>query len=115
MLDRFTELGLIDDAAYATMFAESRRQRDGWSRRAIAAKLSERGVPRDVAEQAIEAIDADDEFDTALSLGRRRWDRSSGLDPLVRRRRLAGVLARRGYSHGTVSRVLQQLGDDRDH
>ena len=114
MLDRFTELGLIDDTAYASMFTESRRQRDGWSRRAIAAKLRERGVPREVAEDALSGIDSDEEFATALSLGRRRWDRTAGLDPAVRQRRLAGMLARRGYSYGTVSRVLTQLGDAHD-
>ncbi len=109
VLDRFTELGLIDDVQYAESFTESRRRRGGWSRRAIAAKLSQRGVPRDVATEALAQVSGDDELQTALDLARRRWSRSPGIDPAVRRRRMAGMLARRGYSASIVSHVLTEL------
>lgn len=114
VLDRFTELGLIDDIEYAVSFTESRRLRQGWSRRAIAAKLRDRGVPRDIAEQALEVVEADDERHTALDLGRRRWERMSGVDVAVRRRRLSGMLARRGYSYGVIAAVLAQIDADAD-
>lgn len=117
VLDRFTELGLIDDVEYAASFTESRRSRQGWSRRAIAAKLREKGVPREIADEALETVGGDDELRTALDLGRRRWERMAGLDREVRRRRLSGMLARRGYSYGVVSAVLAEVdafdgGDD---
>lgn len=109
VLDRFTDVGLIDDTQYAVSFTDSRRRRGGWSRRAIAAKLAQRGVPRDIAEEALSQVNADDELTTALDLARRRWPRTAGLDQHVRRRRMAAMLARRGYSSGTVSTVLQDL------
>lgn len=116
VLDRFTELGLINDVQYAEAFTESRRRRGGWSRRAIAAKLSERGVPRDIADGALEQVNAEDELDTALDLARRRWARGTGLDRQVRRRRMAAMLARRGYSSSVVGTVLAELeqADSRD-
>lgn len=112
VLDRFAELGLIDDVEYAAAFTESRRLRQGWSRRAIAAKLRERGVPREIADEALETVDADDELHTALDLGRRRWVRTEGLDREVRRRRLSGMLARRGYSYSIVAAVMAEVDQD---
>lgn len=109
VLDRFTEVGLIDDAQYAAAFTESRRQRSGWSRRAIAAKLHDRGVPRDVIAEALAAVDGDDELQTARDLAARRWERTRTLAPEVRRRRIAAMLARRGYSGSVVSSVLLDL------
>ncbi len=109
VLDRFTEVGLIDDAQYAAAFTESRRQRSGWSRRAIAAKLRERGVPRDLILEALTDVGGDDEMHTARDLAGRRWERSGTLAPEVRRRRMAAMLARRGYSASVVSTVLAEL------
>ncbi|MFN8126139.1 MAG: regulatory protein RecX [Candidatus Nanopelagicales bacterium] len=107
VLDRFTELGLIDDAEYAAAFTESRRHRGGWSRRAMQAKLRERGVPRDLVTEAMATVDADDERASALALARRRWNTSVPLE--VRRRRLTAMLARRGYSHDIVHSVLRAV------
>lgn len=116
VLDRFSEVGLVDDVQYAATFTESRRHRSGWSRRAITAKLSERGVPRDVIAEAVERMDPDDELHNARALAHTKWPRTEGLDDVVRRRRMAGLLARRGYSGSVVAKVLQELaaGDSGD-
>jgi regulatory protein len=115
VLDRFTELGLINDVQYAESFTESRRLRGGWSRRAIAAKLSQRGVPRDIATDALAQVSGDDELHTALDLARRRWSRGGDIAPAVKRRRLAAMLARRGYSASVVGQVLARVdGGDED-
>ena len=108
VLDRFTDLGLIDDADYAAAFADSRRTRSGWSRRAIAAKLRERGVDRELIDEVLATVGPDDEFASALALGRRKWAQGSVPDD-TRRRRLVAMLARRGYRHEIVSSVLATL------
>ena len=108
VLDRFTDLGLIDDADYAAAFADSRRTRSGWSRRAIAAKLRERGVDRELIDGVLATVGPDDEFASALALGRRKWAQGSVPDD-TRRRRLVAMLARRGYRHEIVSSVLATL------
>lgn len=109
VLDRYTELGLVDDAELATTFAENRRTREGWSRRAIAAKLRDRGVDRDLVDEALAGMTADDEEQSALDLARRRWSRLAGLDAVTRKRRLAGVLARRGYSSDVVLSTITRV------
>lgn len=109
VLDRFTEVGLIDDSQLAATFTESRREREGWSRRAIAAKLRDKGVERDVIDEALGQVSAEDEERTALDLARRRYPRLAGLDADVRRRRLAGLLARRGYSSSVVMATISAV------
>lgn len=115
VLDRFTDVGLIDDRQYAQAFTDSRRRRQGWSRRAIAAKLAERGVAREVVEEALRDVGAEDELQTARQIARGRWERSAGLDRVVRRRRLAALLTRRGYSSGVVGAVLSELDQSADN
>src|SRR6266571_5023075 len=44
VLGRFTEVGLIDDAAFARAWVESRHHGRGLARRALAAELKQRGV-----------------------------------------------------------------------
>lgn len=112
VLDRFTELGLVDDVALAGSFAENRRTRAGWSRRAITARLRDRGVDRDVVESVLAEMTSADEEQSALDLARRRWARLAGLDETTRRRRLAGVLARRGYSSQVVMAVVTQVEEE---
>ena len=108
LLERFTEVGLIDDAAYAESLIRSDAASGGLSRRRIAHRLRERGVPEDVAAQAVAGIDPDEEFRAAVDLAQRRGARLRGLDPATARRRLAGYLARRGYPAQTVRRAVDQ-------
>ena len=61
MLDRFTEVGLIDDAEYARMLVRTRHAERGLSRRAIAVELRRRGIDDELAGDALEQVDADDE------------------------------------------------------
>jgi regulatory protein len=111
VLDRFEELGLIDDVGYAEAFVESRHRVRGQGGRALSAELRRRGVADDVVADAVGALDPDVEFETACRLARSRYDRMSGLAPEVKVRRLAGFLARKGYSGSIVSRAVRETVD----
>lgn len=102
VLERFEDVGLIDDTAFAAAWVTSRQQRKHLSRRALRAELQRKGVDRDTISAAVDGVSPDDEYAAALDLARQRAPRLSGLDPLVRRRRLQGLLARRGFSAGVV-------------
>lgn len=102
LLQRFTDVGLIDDRAYAELVVRSESAGGGLSRRRVAQRLRDKGVAEDVAAEAVDTIDPEDEAAAALDLARRRAKRTVGLDDVTRRRRLMGVLARRGFDHGTV-------------
>jgi len=114
VLDHFEELGLIDDAAYAAAFVESRHEVRGLGSRALAYELRQRGVADETAESALETVDAEREFATACRLARNRARRMQGLPTEVRMRRLAGFLARKGYPGDTVSRAVRLAIDESD-
>ncbi|MER6299555.1 regulatory protein RecX [Kitasatospora sp. NPDC001539] len=107
VLTRLEEVGLIDDAAFAAAWVESRHAVRGLSRRALAQELRTKGVAADLVEQALVQVDHDDEEDAARALVERKLRATRGLDPQVRTRRLVGVLARRGYFEGLAFRVVR--------
>ncbi|MDP4014140.1 MAG: regulatory protein RecX [Candidatus Nanopelagicales bacterium] len=113
ILDRFTEVGLVDDAALAVSLVSSKARNSGWSRRAAAYRLRERGVPEDAIEMAIESVSDEEEKERALNLVRRAWKQLAGVDEQVRRRRITGMLARRGYSQGMATSVILSVGEER--
>jgi regulatory protein len=107
VLTRLEEVGLIDDAAFAAAWVESRHAVRGLSRRALAQELRTKGVAAELVEQAVAQLDHDDEEDAARALVERKLRSTRGLDPQVRTRRLVGMLARRGYSEGLAFRVVR--------
>jgi regulatory protein len=119
VLDRFTDAGLIDDAAFAKAWVESRHHSRGLSRRSLSAELRQRGVDNDDISEAVEIVDPDQEVATARHLVERKLAASRGQPPEVRTRRLASMLARKGYPAGLAFRLireaLEQEGADTEH
>ncbi|MEY2694788.1 MAG: hypothetical protein RLZZ72_44 [Actinomycetota bacterium] len=109
VLDRFTEAQLIDDAAFARAFVNSRIAVSGKSKSVIARELKQKGVSAQDAEQALSSIDAELEDQTAYSVAKKRYQQLSTLEPEVRRRRLMGFLMRRGFSSQLTARILRDL------
>jgi regulatory protein len=113
-LDRLSEAGLVDDAAFAAAYAESRAGR-GADSRVIAAELRERGVAPKLAERAAEAaVPVDERAERCLEVASARLARMEGLAPEVRFRRLAAYLDRRGYPPDLIDSVLAELVPRRD-
>jgi regulatory protein len=107
VLDRFVEVGLIDDAALAAGYAQAQHRERGLARRAVAAKLRQRGLAGE-ADAALAGIDADDERERARELVAKRLRTLSGVPPEVQARRLIGLLARKGYSSGFAYAVVRE-------
>jgi regulatory protein len=108
VLDRFTTLGLIDDASLAEGYALAQHRTRGLSARAVAVKLRQRGIPDDTVTAAVAQIDRRSEEATARALVSRRLRSMSGLDPAVQARRLVATLARKGYPPSVASEAVRQ-------
>jgi regulatory protein len=111
VLDRFGEVGLIDDAAFARAWVSSRQAGRGLARRALTAELRAKGVDPEVAAEAVEAVNDDDERAAARILVERRLRGMSRLDRATASRRLVGMLARKGYSGGLAAAVVREALD----
>ena len=116
VLDRFAEVGLIDDTAYAQLWVESRRRTRGSATALLRQELRSKGVSDDDAALALEGIDDDAERARAVRLVQVKLRSMDRLDPEVRARRLISLLMRRGYRQGTaVSVVTEVLGESPGH
>ena len=116
VLDRFEDVGLIDDTAFAEMLVRSQRASRGLARRALLHKLRRKGVDDDTATAAVEQVSDDDETAAARELVARRLAGTRGLPQDKRLARLAGMLARKGYPAGLAVAVVREAlaSDDAD-
>ena len=108
VLSRFAEVGMIDDALFAQMWVTSRHRGKGLAGRALSQELRRKGVADETAAEAVAAIDRDQELATARELVDRKLRSTRGLATDARVRRLAGMLARKGYPAGLAFRVVRE-------
>ena len=111
VLDRLTEVGLVDDAEYAAMLVRTRHEERHQARFAIAQELRRRGIDKDIAADALDQVDDADERLAALEFARKKMRSMRGLERDVRKRRLIGALSRRGFGAGTVYGVIAEVLD----
>ena len=116
VLDRMTEVGLVDDEAYAQMLVRSQQAGRGLAKRALARELRTKGIEDDLAQRALASIPDADERDRARTLVDKKLRAMHGLGIEVQTRRLAGMLARKGYSSSVIYAVIREaIADAPEH
>ena len=108
VLDRLEDVGLVDDTAFAANLVAREQARKGLAGRALAQQLKSKGIDDETTRAVLEDVDRDAEEEMARDLVDKRMSRLHGLDPQVQARRLAGFLARKGYSGEVGSRVIRE-------
>jgi regulatory protein len=110
LLDRFEEVGLIDDAAFARTWVSQRQSATGGkglAPRALAQELRRKGIDDETAREAIDEIEPADEEASARELVRRKLRSLARVDDQTATRRLVGMLARKGYASGMAFSVVR--------
>jgi regulatory protein len=102
-VSRLKRAGLVDDVEFAHTFAESRSRISPRSRRLLEQELRAAGIQQDVAADAVSGL-SDEE--NAYRVARGRIRSLSQLDEATFRRRLSGLLQRRGFSWATARRAV---------
>ena len=116
VLDRLTQVGLVDDEAYAHMLVRTQQTGRGLARRALARELRTKGIDSDLADEALSSISDEDERDRARALVDKKLSAMHGLGIEVQTRRLAGMLARKGYtSNMTYAVIREAIADAPEH
>lgn len=108
LLDRFEEVGLIDDAAFAHEWIAQRQSGRGLAKRALAVELKRKGLDDEVAQSALGEIDRDAEEEAAREQVRRKLRSMKGIEPERATRRLVGMLARKGHAAGAAYRIVRE-------
>ncbi|WP_203929397.1 regulatory protein RecX [Virgisporangium ochraceum] len=123
ILDRYSDVGIIDDEAFARAWVTSRHHSKGLAKRALAGELRRKGVSDDDLGAALDEVDDDSEVETARTLVdrrlrvERRRPREGDAEAARKAeaaliRKLVGMLARKGYSSGLAYRVVKEAMAD---
>jgi regulatory protein len=112
LLDRFEEVGLVDDEAFARSWVESRLAGKGLARRALAQELRRKGVADETTRAVLDEVDPDAEEEAARALVRKKLRSLARVDRATAVRRLVGMLGRKGYPPGLAYAVVRnELGE----
>ena len=98
LLDRFEEVGLIDDVDFARQWVQSRQRTRGLAPRVLALELRRKGIADEIVRDVLADIDPVDERQAAHRLVQKKLRSMASLDDTTRIRRLTSMLARKGYS-----------------
>lgn len=110
VLDELSRLGYVDDERFARTRALSAAEHKKHGRRRAMLELLKSGVKGDVARRALSDVyESQDTAGLARSLAEKQAARLRKLDPLVARRRLTGMLQRRGFDFEEIRPVLDEV------
>lgn len=113
VLERLSQIGVVDDSRFATTWIENRNEFRPRGRRALAMELKQRGVDPDTIEQSLQSIDEEAlAYQAALKQARKLRD----LETQTFRQKMFAFLARRGFSYEIsapiTARVWAELHDE---
>jgi regulatory protein len=106
---RLQKEGMLDDEKFARLYALSRIQSQAFGRGQIRRELTHRGVSSSLVSKAMRSIEDFDEFEAAKNLAVRRSEHMKGLAPDAKKRRLHGLLFRRGFPGDVIAKVLREV------
>ncbi|WP_156386243.1 regulatory protein RecX [Arthrobacter sp. Soil764] len=117
VLDKFQEVRLINDAEFADMWVRSRSQSRKLAKGALRRELAEKGIDQETAASALEQLTDADEESAARMLVERKLRSGTDLTDRAERdktvRRLASMLARKGYQPSLAFRIVNYVLDSR--
>lgn len=104
---RLKARGFIDDRRLAESLLRDARERKCLGRRGAREFLLKRGIPGEMVDE-LPGVD-DDHAEAARTIAARRLKTMRDNDEETVKRRLWGVLARRGFAGDTIRQVLKSL------
>jgi len=108
---RLTELGYLDDSAYALGVIRSQRAK-GYGPNRILLYLQERGIPREIAEDALNIDNEVSANSTTKAIDaylRKHAKNDTDAPGPAERQKLAAALARRGFDYSDIRAGLERL------
>ena len=109
VLAELERYGYVNDETFAAQWIEGRVRLRAFGRRRIEKELKDKGVDGDTARQSLAAhLSPEREMETAREAASRKLQAMLGLDPMTRRRRLAGYLQRKGFSFQIIRDIMHE-------
>ena len=115
LTDELKKQKLIDDLAYAQAVIHTLQIGGSRSKKYISNKLYQKGVPKELAEMAIdEELDDYDEGEAALKIALKKYKSVKNLPLLKAKKRVADFLRGRGFGWDNINAALDKLFRESD-
>ena len=106
IVNAIEELGLINEEEYAIRLSQELLRRKGMSAFRIRQELISRGIPREIAENAVEELDTD-EKECIINLLNTKFS-SRNLSDEKELRRTINALMRLGYQYSDIKNAIEE-------
>lgn len=109
VIERLTQLGLVDDLAFARAFSRGRFEAAGKTGSVLRVDLHRKGISPEIIDTVLSEIGVDEQFERALNLAQKKMRSMPNCDDQAVRRRIFSMLGRKGYSPQVCIRVLDAI------
>jgi regulatory protein len=107
-LERLAGYGYLNDERFAEVWIENRLAHRPRGKRMLEQELRQKGVDRQIVEETVAGMEIDDRA-AALELAQKRLRSVQGLPPDEQKKKLTGILVRRGFDWGVIHATLEQV------
>ena len=107
---RFKELGLVDDRVYAKRYTEQCIDKN-ISKREIYAKLSRKGIKKELLSEVLEQTECDEECQIKALIDKKYYRYLMDKNDRKSIDKVYSSLARKGFSFGAIKQVLKEYID----
>lgn len=114
VLEFLKKYKFIDDEDLANRIANTNVNLNKYGKNKIRQNLSQKGIKKDIIEEVIDDIDSNKEFENALYLGKKRYDRLKNKNPRKAYQKIGNHLAYKGFNYDIIKKVLNTLFNDAD-
>lgn len=109
VIGRLLGMGYLDDEKFSRDWVKTRTIAKPMGKTRLAWELRAKGVEQPMVEEALEGLDESAEYELALSLARKKADKSDTGDPSFRTR-TESFLRRRGFRWEAIAKALDEIG-----
>ena len=104
----------VDDEDLASRIVNTNVNLNKYGKNKIKQNLYNKGIDKNIIETTIDDIDTDKEFENALYLGKKRYERLKNEDPRKAYQKIGNHLAYKGFNYDIIKKVLNKLFNDVD-
>jgi regulatory protein len=113
-LAKLSDVGYLNDERFAELWIENRLAHRPRGKRMLEQELRQKGIDRQIVDETVAGMDIDDRA-AALELARKRLKSVQSLPLDEQKKKLTGILARRGFDYGVIRATLETvLGEQFD-
>lgn len=114
IIERLQLEGFIDEARYCRAFVNDKVRFNRWGRIKIRAALSEKRLPRELVNEAIDNINEEEYMSALAEVIATKRRELKGEDDYVAQQKIMRYAAGRGYEPSLIMKAINYCGDEMD-